>query len=425
MFRLIILTLLFGSLESPAQYIIRQGDEEGDIRGQTIVVPYIFSSETLGIGLGLGGSFVPKAHLQSLYYGALYGTDNGSWLAALGGYNLQIPNMERLYVRPYAIAAKYTHMRIYADGNPAHAAGPPAGSNESSSDNYIERDAYDMTLSFETRYILPWGSFRDGPVHTYIAQNGLLKDKPSGAESINPLKSGLSSILFRPYYRRQYTDVNGLTPKEELQTLYFQLGYEHDNRDFIPNPHRGYRAETSIYHDPNWLQSTRQWTVVEGQLDGFIPLPDTSWSRQQTVALSGWGSYAPTYDPRSTDTDGKPPYFAAPSLGGLWRMRGYPTNRFHDKAAIYYSVEYRIMPEWQPFGNINVLDPLDIQWWQLVGLVEAGRVAPGWNLETLHSDMKYDYGIGLRGMFHTGVGRIDFVVSEEGFALSAMFGQAF
>ena len=60
-----------------------------------------------------------------------------------------------------------------------------------------------------------------------------------------------------------------------------------------------------------------------------------------------------------------------------------------------------------------------------MGLVEVGRVAPSWDLSMLHQDMKYDYGIGLRGMFHASVGRLDFVVSDEGFSFSAMLGQTF
>ena len=83
------------------------------------------------------------------------------------------------------------------------------------------------------------------------------------------------------------------------------------------------------------------------------------------------------------------------------------------------------MPEWQPFGSIDVLDPLMMRWWQLVGLVEVGRVAPAWNIDTLHTDMKYDLGIGIRGMFNTGIGRIDLVFSEEAVSIVAMFGQTF
>ena len=52
----------------------------------------------------------------------------------------------------------------------------------------------------------------------------------------------------------------------------------------------------------------------------------------------------------------------------------------------------------------------------------SGRLAPSWDRVTLHTDMKSDVGIGLRGLFYTG---IDLVVSEEGVSFIAMFEQAF
>ena len=410
------LLLLFQTADVFAQYKIREGDEEGELKSSTIIVPYAFSTETLGFGIGVGASYGPKG--ESFYYGTAYATDNGSSFVMLGGNNLRVPWVERLHMRPTLMMGYYTHMRIFVDGNPDFAGLERAGSNESSPDNYREEDANDAVVDLEFRYTLPWGHYRDTAVHTYITDNGILKEKPSGSESWNPLESGQSTLLFQPYYRKQYTDVEG------KETLYFQLGYKHDNRDFIPNPHRGYVIKTSISHDPDWLADTRKWTSLSGEIDGFIPLWDTSWSRQQTLALSAWAAYSPTYD-SSTENDGKPPYFTGPRLGGFWRMRGYPSSRFHDKAALYYSAEYRLMPEWQPFGKIGLLDPLKIRWWQVVGLVEAGRVAPSWDMGTLHTDMKHDFGIGLRGMFHASVGRIDFVVSDEGFVFSAMLGQTF
>ncbi|MEN8255779.1 MAG: BamA/TamA family outer membrane protein, partial [Verrucomicrobiota bacterium] len=339
--------LFFHVLEATAQYTIREGDEEGEFQSRTILVPYAFSTETLGLGFGIGASYGPKA--QSLYYGTTYATDNGSAFAMLGGSNLRLPGLERLHLHPRLMLGHFTHLRAYVDGNPAFPTTERAGSNESSPDNYIEEDAQDAVLDLQMRYTLPWGHFSDTPVHTYITKNGILKESPGGAESWNPLESGRSSILIKPYYRRQFTTARD----KKLETLYFEFGYEHDNRDFVPNPHRGYLAKASIAHDPDWLKETRRWTSLKGEINGYIPLWDTSWSRQQTLALSAWGAYSPSYNPDSAmERDGKPPYFTGPTLGGFWRLRGYPSNRFHDKAAIHYSAEYRLMPEWQPFGKI-------------------------------------------------------------------------
>ena len=409
--KLVLLALLLQTLETPAQFVIHEENEEVKTKSHTLVLPYAFSTETLGFGGGLFGSYRPKSHPYSHYYSTAYITDNGSALFLVGGKNLQIPGTERLHIRPKLSFAYHTDLRVYIGGD--------AGSNESSSTNYFDAEALETILDLEFRYTLPWGHHRDNPVHTYTTKNGRLVDNPSGSISINPLESGRSTLLFKPYYRQQFASFG------ELETLFFELGYEHDNRDFSPNPHKGYLINTSISHDPDWLDYSSRWTSLQGELNGYIPLWDASWSRQQTLALSAWSAYAPSYDSSSLSNEGKPPYFAGPTLGGLQRMRAYPSNRFHDKAAIYYGAEYRLMPEWQPLGKIGLLDPLKIRWWQIVGLVEVGRVAPEWDLGTLHSDMKYDFGVGFRGMFNHSIGRLDLVVSDEGFTFVAMLGQSF
>ena len=73
----------------------------------------------------------------------------------------------------------------------------------------------------------------------------------------------------------------------------------------------------------------------------------------------------------------RPPSFAGATLGGLWKMRGYPTQRFSDKSGIYYGAEYRLIPEWNPFKHCTWLQQhLGVQWIQFAPFVEAGRVAP-------------------------------------------------
>ena len=95
-------------------------------------------------------------------------------------------------------------------------------------------------------------------------------------------------------------------------------------------------------------------------------------------------------------------------------MRGYRAGRFSDQAAIYYTAEYRLIPEWNPLAEVSWLKSLGIAWWQFVPFVEVGRVAETWNLDELHSDMKWDAGLGLRVMVKGLIVRVDTAVSDEG-----------
>jgi len=216
----LMLSAFFHPQETKAQYVIREGDEEGPIRSRTVVVPYAFSSETLGLGIGAGASYGPESQPHSTYYSTVYLTDNGSWLGLIGGHNLSFKKFERLSFRPYTIFSQDTHLRVYAGFNNPDDLTERAGTNESSPENYLEADAKQAILDLQMRYTLPWGHFRDSPIHTYITKNGILKENPSGGTSVNPLNSGQSVVLFKPYYRKIFTDV------AELETLYFQLGYE-------------------------------------------------------------------------------------------------------------------------------------------------------------------------------------------------------
>ena len=126
------------------------------------------------------------------------------------------------------------------------------------------------------------------------------------------------------------------------------------------------------------------------------------------------------------DVDNGPPTYAGATLGGLWRMRGFPSQRFSDKAAIYYAAEYRMIPRWNPFENWTWLQKyVGVQWLQFVPFVEVGRVAPHWSISDLHEDMKWDVGFGLRLWAKGIVVRIDSAVSDEQFGVQMMVAQPF
>ena len=106
-------------------------------------------------------------------------------------------------------------------------------------------------------------------------------------------------------------------------------------------------------------------------------------------------------------------------------MRAYPSGRFRDKSAVYYAAELRLLPSYQPLRDLPIINYFEIDWWQIVPFVEAGRVAPDYNSELFYKDLKYDAGLGLRIMAYRAVFRLDFAVSDEGSSVWAMFSQPF
>ena len=126
-----------------------------------------------------------------------------------------------------------------------------------------------------------------------------------------------------------------------------------------------------------------------------------------------------------TGVNGRPPYYDGSALGGFDRMRAYPDHRFNDRSAVYYAVEYRAIPHWNPLSRLSFAGIPKIDWWQWALFAEAGRVASAFDLSELHGDMKTDAGFGVRAYSQGIVGRLDFAFSEEGSAIRAMIGHPF
>lgn len=69
-----------------------------------------------------------------------------------------------------------------------------------------------------------------------------------------------------------------------------------------------------------------------------------------------------------------------------------------------------------------MLSRFEIGWWQFVGFAEMGRVAPEWNVRTLHSNMKNDLGVGVRAMALRSIVRLDLAFSNETWQVYVMVG---
>jgi hypothetical protein len=401
---------------------IRVGPD-GQFSEQTLSLPYAFYNENFGFAAGYVYGKVGSPQKQATMLAtAILGTKGG--MGFLVGNNIQMPRVDRLFLDPLVSVGYFSDNEAFIDGNPDFP-NQRAGSNHSSEDNFIQGDGWDNLFRLNFKYLLPIGDGRDAIITTYKIKDGLLISEPKGGSSLNPIKSGRSYLEVRPFYRSQQIDSDDLDAEIKTNGLDFSVFC--DNRDFAVNSSKGFGLRAKVSRDFGWLNSSESWTNVDGQLDYYIPLELGSSMRQSVLALNYWTSYSPTWEEQPNNKiSNRPPAYTGSTLGGLWRMRGFPTQRFNDKAAVYYAAELRLIPEWNPFENWPVVQSYaGIKWLQFVPFVEVGRVAPEWDLNRLHSDMKWDVGLGVRAWAQGIVVRIDTAYSDEGVGVQMMISQPF
>ena len=417
--------LLFFLLHSVSAFGqgVRVGPD-GEFSEQTLSLPYAFYNESFGFAVGYVYGLVGRPQKQATLLATVMAGTKGSAMGFLVGRDLQMPRVERLFLDPVISVGYFKDNDAYINGNPDFP-DERAGSNNSDKDNFVEGDGWDNFFRLKFKYLLPLGTGRDQIIASYKIKEGLLESGATGGTSLNPLKSGLSYLEMRPFYRSQQIDGDDVDETTKTNGLDFSAFW--DNRDFYANPSKGFGLRGKASRDFGWFDSSDSWTNVEGELDVYIPFQLGDWLRQGVIALDYWTSFSPTWDEQPDGTvDNRPPSYAGSTLGGLWRLRGYPSQRFNDKAAVYYAAELRLIPRWNPFKHWDWIQKyVGIQWLQFVPFVEIGRVAPSWNIETLHSDMKWSAGLGLRAWAKGIVARIDFAASEEDFKVQMMVAQPF
>jgi len=397
---------------------------DGKFEKNVLSVPYAFYNENFGFAGAYAYAVTGWPQKQSAMIATAMAGTKGSALGFMMGKDLRIPHTQRLFLDAIVQAGYFRDNDIYVDGNPDFPS-ERAGSNDSDEDDYVTSDGMDNFFRLRFKYLLPIGHGKDQIISTQVVDRGLLVDGATGGESWNPFVSGLTYIEIKPFYRLQQVDGNDV--REDVKTNGLEFALFRDNRDFKPNPSKGSALRLKLNRDFGWLDSSNSWTVVDGEVDRYFSLGASDWFRQRVLAFDFWTAYSPTWKEKSNgDIENGAPSFAGATLGGLWRMRGYPSQRFSDKAAIYYAAELRLIPDWNPFENWSWLQKhLGIQWLQFVPFVEIGRVAPVWSIERLHESMKWDVGLGVRFWAKGLVARIDSAVSDEGFGIQMMVAQPF
>ncbi len=411
-----------------AQGIVRQaGHLDKEPAKVFAALPYVFYTDTFELAAGLGFASIGHGQPQLSLAGSALGSTNATFGVFGKTSNLQIRPIKRLFLDTTIAYVRYSGLRSYVPGNPDYV-DERAGNNDSSKENFIVTPARDGFAYLDFRYLLPMGGGRDPIINTFVVEDGLLESGATGGWNWSPLKSGRSYIGLDIFLRDQ--TLNGEYGERPYTTSGLSLTLEHDNTDFLLNPSQGSRKIVNIRRDFGWYGNSDKWTTIEGEYSKFIKLGAGKRTKQRVLAFTIWAIDTPTWKSTedgegSPSVSGAPPYFEGARLGGLYRMRGYRIHRFHDKAAIYSSAEFRFIPKRSPMNKLDQIGRYRFDWWQLVAFAEVGRVSPTWSLSELHRDLKWDVGIGMRTLLRRIVIRLDLGVSAEGVGLWVMAGHAF
>jgi hypothetical protein len=420
---LILLFVLFPCHLAFGQSIMVGPD--GKFEKSVLNLPFAFYNEDFGFAAAYAYAVIGYPQKQSALISTAMVGHKGSGMGFLMGRDLQMPFWDRLFLDAIVQAGYFQDLDLYVNGN-RDFPDERAGSNDSDEDNFVESDGtWDTFFRLRFKYLLPFGHGRDTIIATQVVDQGMLVEGATGGETWNPFESGLTYLEMQPFYRLQQVDSDDV--REDVKTNGLEASLFYDNRDFRFNPSEGSAIRLKLTRDFGWFDSSDSWTVVDTEIDKYFSLGESDWFRQRVFAFNFWTAYSPTWDEQENgDVENGPPSYAGATLGGLWRLRGYPSQRFSDKAAIYYAAEYRMIPRWNPFENWDrIQEFVGVQWLQFVPFVEVGRVAPDWGVSRLHEDMKWCAGLGLRLWAKGLVVRIDTAVSEEQVGVQMMVAQPF
>lgn len=392
------------------------------------ILPYAFYTDDFGLAGGLGGGVTGYFQDQLGLYGAVMASTNNSFGFYFLEDSYQIPFTSRLFLDTELYLTRYTKYHEYINKGCVLIKGG-AGSNDSDKNDYLLGKGWDNELELTFSYVLPIGACRENPINTFYLDKGILKDGATCKGTWNPFESGRTFFRIIPFTHLQnFSGSKEIVKDFDSNGSAFEI--EYDNTDFYRNPSIGSSQRFQIRRDFGMFDSTNPWTSLEFEWSKYFSLGECSWFRQRVIALDILTAYSPTMkyvrgDSGSYYAVNNPPDYYGANLGGFYRMRGFDDRRFHDKAGIYYSAEYRVIPQWQPLTEINLLRPFQVDWWQFVLFAEAGRVAPEWDFSTLNSRLKFDAGISARVMSFRNIGRLDFAFSDEGFYIRAFIGHPF
>jgi len=415
-----------------ANNLVRDIADTGEPESKSQLIPYGFYNDNTGAAVALvyvnSGHFQPQAtSLVNVFVGS-----NSTYSGFVAMRDFQVLGLDRLFVDTNLMLSKWGELESYQqdgeDGNPDFL-NERAGSIDSDKDNFILADGGDNFIRVTFKYLLPIGHGKGNAIHEFRTDRGLLVDGyEAGGNGWNPLTSGRTTFSVQPFYREQ--DLEDEFDREfDNITSGVKFEFEYDNTDWFVNPTRGSKTSISVARDWGLEDKSSTWTSIQFEYSKFISFGATDSARQRTLGFNFWTSDVPTWNSfHYVDNEQvyhRAPLFEGSTLGGIDRQRGFGTNRYHDRSAINYSVEYRYTPNNNPFTDMPLIKKLKIPFWQIVTFIEAGSVADNWSVSDLHSKVKASIGAGLRVSVSGLIIRVDLAGSEDGGEAQMFFGQTF
>jgi len=334
-------TTCYAKLRTTVKNILKRVENPRQGTKTILALPYAFSSESMGLTLGVGGGMKGYGQDQLLFGATAYASFEDAVGLFLGMWDYRPSFADRMFFGASGMAAHYPKQRAYT-----RIFFPPdiprPGSNDSSADQFTEDSGFDNWTDFRLEFVLPIGSGRKDPLQKYRIKNGLLVFDPVGGDTWNPLKGGVTNLMLRQFnrYRSFELDLGDVDA-----TMHpFELSVSYNNTDFPTNPSRGSSQYLSVTQDFGWLESPDEWTFVEFEASKYFSVGESKWARQRILAFNFWTGDAVTWQ-EDTLENGKtvvshrPPFYDGANLGGYYRMRGYPKNRFNDRSVIYTAAE--------------------------------------------------------------------------------------
>jgi hypothetical protein len=371
------------------------------------MLPFVFNTEALDTAYGIAGGTTGYFQPQMSTFAAIMGSTNDTVALFLSVNDYQFRSLPRLFATLTGSIGDWTKHRSYAGFDPAFP-GERAGSNDSDDDNFFSGNGQNNWFDLNFRYLFPTGDGRDNVINTVYLDHGIIESGAVEVTEWSPSRSG--RLYFDTTYFYHARDFEQDVDNIAGDTNGLEIALEYDNRNFSADPSKGSLQRFAVKRDFGWFNSTDSWTNLKLDLRKYISLGSSNGFQQRVLALNLWASYTPTWNNTLTAngpvTENRPPNIEGASLGGLERLRAYPSQRFSDKAALLYVAELRLTSSWNP-RNWRLLDFLEVDWIQLVPFAEVGRVAPGWSLSELHRDMKWDVGLGLRFIMRKAVFRVE------------------